>query len=217
MRSGHLYYAMACHNGLVLYPKPAVTFYQHLFVVPNPVLLTDHALTFANELAIIQQPNFLLKMARRGLHRMEFCISGAFPADQRDVWLMDELLNMDINTVRAWAKIAWEISQPFAQKALLFNYNISFLDSYFERICLFRLKAWPFACCICIKRVKRQIGASQIGFFSRSLHIKTSMIRTQVCGQTPLHHQAVDTVWECRWEQKIGVQYEDFALIQMCF
>jgi len=142
---------------------------------------------------------------------------------QRDVWADDELSqSMDINTLRAELIGMMEVfQQPFAAKGMLFNYNISFLDSIFEKILFVQLKRDPVTNVASVLEArKRQLG-SESDWYSFKIpeyqQLKDMDPVTQVCGQIHYINQAVDNgLKNVDESRKLVVQYEDFCINPEC-
>jgi hypothetical protein len=137
---------------------------------------------------------------------------------QRDVWSDDELrTSMDSATMLAeLAGIMSVFEKPFAAKGMLFNYNIPFLDSIFDKILFVQIKRDPVANVASVLDArKRQLG-SEVHWYS-FLIPEYEMLRDlsaveQAAGQVHFINRAVSAgIAQVAEERKLVVQYEDFC------
>jgi len=231
MRSGTtLFMQWLANNGLVAYPTNLLSrFYQApILGAKIQLLLTDPRFNFRDELGeFIQQTEYHSENGKTkgALAPNEFWYFWRrFLAEpQRDVWTDDELTqSMDINTLRAELIGMMEVfQQPFAAKGMLFNYNISFLDSIFEKILFVQLKRDPVTNVASVLEArKRQLG-SESDWYSFKIpeyqQLKDMDPVTQVCGQIHYINQAVDNgLKNVDESRKLVVQYEDFCINPEC-
>ncbi|WP_341327601.1 sulfotransferase [Methylotuvimicrobium sp. KM2] len=136
----------------------------------------------------------------------------------RDVWTNEELRqSLDVTAMKAELNGIMDVFQkPFAAKGMLFNYNIPFLDSIFEKVLFVQIKRDPIANVASVLEArKRQLG-SEAAWYSFKIpeykQLKYLDPITQASGQVHYINKAVDkgadSVDESR---KIIVQYEAFC------
>jgi len=150
MRSGTtLFMQWLANTGLFAYPTNLLSrFYQAPIVGAKiQLLLTDSRYNFRDELGeFAQQTGYNSENGKTkgALAPNEFWYFWRrFLAEtNRDVWTDEELRqNMDTQTMLAeLAGISSVFQKPFAAKAMLFNYNIPFLDSIIEKVLFVHIK-----------------------------------------------------------------------------
>ena len=155
MRSGTtLFMQWLANTGLIAYPTNLLSrFYQAPIIGAKiQLLLTDPRYNFRDELGeFTQQSEYKSENGKtKGvLAPNEFWYFWRrFLAEPgRDVWSDDELpKSMDTQTMLAeLAGMMNVFEKPFAAKGMLFNYNIPFLDSLFDKVVFVQIKRDPVA------------------------------------------------------------------------
>jgi hypothetical protein len=231
LRSGTtLFMQWLANTGLVAYPT---NFLSRFYTAPIigakiQLLLTDPRFNFRDELGEFgQQAEYFSENGKtKGvLAPNEFWYFWRrFLAEPgRDVWTDDQLRrSMDADTMLAEILGMMQVFQkPFAAKGMLFNYNISFLDSIFEQILFVQIKRDLVANVASVLDArKRQLG-SEKSWYSFIIpeydHLKNLDPVTQATGQVYYINQAVEqglaVVDESR---KLQVTYEDFCADPKC-
>lgn len=226
LRSGTtLFTQWLANTGLVAYPTNLLSrFYQAPIIGAKiQLLLTDPRYNFRDELGeFVQQAEYRSENGKtRGvLAPNEFWYFWRrFLAEPgRDVWTDDELRqSMDVRTMRAELAGMMEVFQkPFAAKGMLFNYNIPFLDSIFEKILFVQLRRDPVTnVASVIEARKRQFGSENVWYsfkIPEYEQLKDSDPVAQAAGQVHYIGKAVTEGLEKVDEsRKLIVQYEDFC------
>jgi len=137
---------------------------------------------------------------------------------QRDVWSDEELSHsMDIDMLRSELIGMMDVFQkPFAAKGMLFNYNIPFLRSIFEKVLFIQIKRDPVANVASILEArKRQLG-SEAKWYSFKIPeyelIKELEPVQQCAGQLFFINRAIEKGMEqLPPEKKMIVEYENFC------
>ena len=150
LRSGTtLFMQWLANTGLVSYPTNLVSrFYQAPIIGAKiQLLLTDPRFNFRDELGeFAQQSEYKSENGKTkgALAPNEFWhFWRRFLAEpSRDVWTDEELRqSMDVKTMKAELVGIMDVFQkPFAVKSMLFNYNIPFLDSIFDKVIFIQIK-----------------------------------------------------------------------------
>jgi hypothetical protein len=226
MRSGTtLFMQWLANIGLFAYPTNLLSrFYQAPIIGAKiQLLLTDPRFNFRDELGeFVQQVKYKSENGKtKGVlapNEFWYFWRRFLPNPARDVWTDDELLqSMDSRTMLAeLAGIMDVFGKPFAAKAMLFNYNIPFLDSIFEKVLFVQIKRDPIANVASVLEArKRQLG-SEAAWYSFKIpeyeQLKGLDPITQVAGQVHYINQAVDGGLERVAEpRQLTVQYEDFC------
>ncbi len=226
MRSGTtLFMQWLANTGLVAYPTNLLSrFYQAPIVGAKiQLLLTDPCYNFRNELGeFIQQSEYRSENGKTQgvLSPNEFWYFWRrfLPDPSRDVWRDEELrAGMDTRTLLAeLAGLMAVFQKPFAAKAMLFNYNIPFLDSLFDQALFIQLRRDPIANVASVLDArKRQLGSEAAWYSFKIPEFETLSTLdpiTQVAGQVQSIDRAVSaglaTVAE---ERKLVVDYETFC------
>ncbi|MFA5370491.1 MAG: sulfotransferase [Sideroxydans sp.] len=226
LRSGTtLFMQWLANTGLVAYPTNLLSrFYQAPIIGAKiQLLLTDPRFNFRDELGeFAQQAEYCSENGKtKGvLAPNEFWYFWRrFLAESgRDVWSDDELRqSMDIKTMRAELAGMMDVFQkPFAAKGLLFNYNIPFLDSIFDKVLFVQIKRDPVTNVASVLEArKRQLG-SEAAWYSFDIpeynELKGLDPIAQSAGQVQFINRAVTRGLEKVDEsRKLVVQYEDFC------
>ncbi|MBE0434973.1 MAG: sulfotransferase [Methylomicrobium sp.] len=226
IRSGTtLFMQWLVNTGLVAYPSNLLSrFYQApILGAKIQLLLTDPRFNFRDELGeFVQQAGYDSENGKTQgvLAPNEFWYFWRrFLAEpSRDVWSDEELEHcMDAATMKAELTGVMNVMQkPFAAKAMLFNYNIPFLDAIFDKALFVQIERDPVANAASILEArKRQLG-SEKAWYSFKIpeyeRLQNLAPVAQVAGQLHYINQAVTQgmagVAESR---KLRVQYEDFC------
>ncbi|WP_036300766.1 sulfotransferase [Methylomarinum vadi] len=226
LRSGTtLFMQWLANTGLVAYPTNLLSRFYHAPILGAKIqlLLTDPRYNFRDELNQFSQsiefksengktkgalaPNGFWYFWRRFLSEAE-----------RDVWTDDELLkNMDVETMKTELTGVMDVFQkPFSAKGMLFNYNIPFLNSIFDKILFIQIKRDPISNVASILEARtRQLGTEhqwysfKIPEYDQLKNLNPIM---QSSGQLHYINKAIDLgMSEVDDSRKLLVQYEDFC------
>jgi hypothetical protein len=226
MRSGTtLFMQWLANTGLVAYPTNLLSrFFQAPIIgAKMQLLLTDPRYNFRDELGeFSQQSEYKSENGKtKGvLAPNEFWYFWrSFLAEPgRDVWSDDELReSMDTQTMLAeLAGIMSVFEKPFAAKGMLFNYNIPFLDSIFDKIVFVQITRDPVANVASVLDARRRQLGNEDQWYSFKIpeyeKLKDLEPIVQVAGQVHCINRAVtrglSAVDESR---KLVVQYEEFC------
>jgi LPS sulfotransferase NodH len=140
------------------------------------------------------------------------------PAQDRDVWTDQELMNnMDYTRLVKELKGITEIMEkPFAAKAMLFNYNIPFLDKILDKVIFVHMKRDEAAnSASALDARKRQFG-SEKAWYSFIIPEYEALQNLdpvhQVVGQIRAINRAVEKGFKKVADfRKMTVQYEEFC------
>jgi LPS sulfotransferase NodH len=226
MRSGTtLFMQWLANTGLVAYPTNLLSrFYQAPIIGAKiQLLLTDPRFNFRDELGeFVQQAEYRSENGKtKGvLAPNEFWYFWRrFLAEPgRDVWTDKELRqSMDTRTMLAELAGMMQVFQkPFAAKGMLFNYNIAFLDSVFDKVLFVHVRRDPVANVASVLDArKRQFGSEEAWYSFRipeCEELKALDPITQVAGQVHYINRAVTRGLEGVAEaRKLVIQYEQFC------
>ncbi|RMH41580.1 MAG: hypothetical protein D6694_08765 [Gammaproteobacteria bacterium] len=124
---------------------------------------------------------------------------------------------MDVETLKAeLAGVMRVFEKPFAAKGMLFNYNIPFLDSIFDKVIFVRIKRDPLMNIQSVLYAReRQLG-NRDAWYSFDIPEKEELMKLspieQAAGQVACINRAIDQGLEyVADERKLAVQYEDFC------
>ena len=226
LRSGTtLFTQWLANTGLVAYPTNLLSrFYQAPIIGAKiQLLLTDPRFNFRDELGeFVQQVKYKSENGKtKGVlapNEFWYFWRRFLTNPARDVWTDDELLqSMDSCTMLAeLAGIMDVFAKPFAAKAMLFNYNIPFLDSIFEKVLFVQIKRDPIANVASVLEArKRQLG-SESEWYSFKIpeyeQLKGLDPVTQSAGQVHYIDHAVSTgLSRVPSGRKLTVEYERFC------
>lgn len=226
LRSGTtLFMQWLANTGLVAYPTNLLSrFYQAPIIGAKiQLLLADPRFNFRDELGeFAQQAEYRSENGKTQgvLAPNEFWYFWRrFLAEPgRDVWGDEELKqSMDTRTMLAELAGMMQVFQkPFAAKAMLFNYNIPFLDSVFDKVLFIQIKRDPDANVASVLDArKRQLGdvtawySFKIPEYQQLQNLEPEM---QAAGQVHYINEAVSRGLEKVDEsRKLFVQYEKFC------
>lgn len=226
LRSGTtLFTQWLANTGFVAYPTNLLSrFYQAPIIGAKiQLLLTDPRFNFRDELGeFVQQAEYRSENGKtKGvLAPNEFWYFWRrFLAEPgRDVWTDDELRqSMDTRTLLAELAGMMQVFQkPFAAKGMLFNYNIPFLDSVFDKVLFVHVRRDPVANVASVLDArKRQLGSEE-AWYSFKIpeyeELKTLDPVSQAAGQVYCINRAVSNgLAKVTESRKLVVHYEDFC------
>lgn len=226
LRSGTtLFMQWLANTGLVAYPTNLLSrFYQApILGAKIQQLLTDPRFNFRDELGeFSQQAEYKSENGKtKGVlapNEFWYFWRRFLAEPSRDVWMDAELHeSMDVATMKAELIGMMDVLQkPFAAKAMLFNYNIPFLNSIFDKALFIQLRRDEVTNVMSVLDArKRQLG-SESAWYSFKIpeyeKLKDLDPLTQSAGQ--IHHinravtSGMDKVDESR---KLVIQYEKFC------
>jgi hypothetical protein len=226
LRSGTtLFMQWLANLGFISYPSNLLSRFYRTPIIGAKIqlLLTDPRYSFRNELGEFEQsvgyasengktagvlaPNEFWYFWRRFL---------AEPA--RDVWADEELgQSMDTRTMRAELAGMMDVfKRPFAAKGMLFNYNIPFLDSVFDKALFIQIRRDPVSNVASVLEArKRQLG-SEAEWYSFRIpeyeELKDLDPVRQAAGQVYYINKAVSAgMSRVSEERKLVIDYEKFC------
>lgn len=226
LRSGTtLFTQWLANTGLVAYPTNLLSrFYQApILGAKIQLMLTDTRFNFRDELGeFAQRAEYTSENGKtKGVlapNEFWYFWRRFLPDPERDVWPDEELRRgFDSKTMLAeLAGVMKVFQKPFAAKGMLFNYNIPFLDSIFNKVLFVQLKRDPVANVASVLEArKRQLG-SEKAWYSFKIpeyeQLKDANPITQAAGQVHYINKAVaqgiSIVDESR---RLVVEYEEFC------
>lgn len=226
LRSGTtLFTQWLANTGLVAYPSNLLSrFYQAPIIGAKiQLLLTDPRYNFRDELGeFAQQAEYKSENGKTkgALAPNEFWYFWRrfLTEASRDVW-SDEELRQSMNTQTMLAELTGIMDvfqKPFLAKGMLFNYNIPFLDSVFDKVVFVQIKRDPVMNVASVLEARRRQLGSESEWYSFKIPeyetLKDLDPITQASGQVNYINRAVSTGLEKVAEQrKLVVQYEDFC------
>lgn len=150
LRSGTtLFMQWLANSGMVAYPTNLLSRFYRAPILGAQIqlLLTDPRYNFRDELGeLAEQISFDSENGKtKGVlapNEFWYFWRRFLPEVGRDVWTDEELRqSMDIGTLRAELAGMIDIfDKPFTAKGMLFNYNIRFLDSLFEKALFIQIR-----------------------------------------------------------------------------
>lgn len=226
MRSGTtLLTQWAANTGLFAYPTNLLSrFYQAPIIGAKiQLLLTDPRYNFRDELGeFAQQAEYRSENGKtKGVlapNEFWYFWRRFLTEPGRDVWTDDELRQgMDTRTMLAELAGMMEVfRKPFVAKGMLFNYNIPFLDSVFDKVVFVQIKRDPLTNVASVLEArKRQLGSDK-KWYSFKIpeyeELKDLDPVTQAAGQVHFIDKAVTQgLSKVDDARKLVVQYEDFC------
>lgn len=227
LRSGTtLFTQWLANTGLVAYPTNLLSRFYQAPILGSKIqlLLTDPRYNFRDELGeFSQQADYSSENGKTkgALAPNEFWYFWRrfLSEPSRDVWSDCELSRtMDVSTMLAELKGMMNVFQkPFAAKGMLFNYNIPFLNSIFDKIIFVQIRRNPVTNVESILQARsRQLG-SENAWYSFKIpeyeDLKSLSPVMQASGQVHFINKAVDEGMKSVQEhRKLIVDYEDFCL-----
>ncbi len=213
------------NTGIVSYPTNLLSRFYEAPIIGAKIqlMLTDPRYNFRDELGeFVQQSKYVSENGKTNgvLAPNEFWYFWrrflSVPA--RDVWSDDELRQtMDTATMLAeLAGIMDVFDKPFATKGLLFNNNIPFLNSIFDKVVFVQIKRDPIMNIQSVLGAReRQLGSRNAWYsfdISERQELKDLAPIEQVAGQIAYINRAVNKgLSEVSSSRKLSVQYEDFC------
>lgn len=227
LRSGTtLFTQWLANTGLVGYPTNLLSRFYHAPILGAKIqlLLTDPRFNFRDELGeFLQQAEFVSENGKtKGVlapNEFWYFWRRFLSEPSKDVWTDFELSkSMDVDTMVAEFKGMMSVFQkPFAAKGMLFNYNIPFLNSIFDKIIFVQIRRNPVTNVESILQARsRQLG-SESAWYSFKIpeyeDLKSLSPVMQASGQVHYINKAVDEGMKSVQEhRKLIVDYEDFCL-----
>lgn len=225
-RSGTtLFMQWLANLGEIAYPSNLLSrFFQAPIIGAKiQLLLTDPRYNFRDELGeFMRQSEYASENGKTkgALAPNEFWYFWRrfFSEAGRDVWTDEELhKTMDVVTMKAEVAGIMDVFQkPFATKGMLFNYNIPFLDSVFEKILFVQIKRDPLANIASILRARKRQFGNEATWYSFDIpeydQLKELDPISQSAGQVYYINKAVTCgMSEVDSSRKLVVEYEDFC------
>lgn len=226
LRSGTtLFMQWMANSGLVAYPTNLLSRFYQAPILGSKIqlMLTDPRFNYRDELGeFVQEAVYKSENGKtQGVlapNEFWYFWRRFLAVPNQDVWSDAELRqSMDVATMQAELNGIMDVFQkPFAAKGMLFNYNIPFLDSVFERVLFVQLAREPVANVASILQArKRQLG-SDSEWYSFKIpeyeQLKGVEPVAQAVRQLHFINKAVakglETVDESR---KLTIEYEDFC------
>ena len=213
------------NTGIFAYPTNLLSrFYQAPIIGAKiQLLLTDPRYNFRDELGeFVHQAEYISENGKtKGVlapNEFWYFWRRFLAEPERDVWADDELRQgMDTRTMLAELAGMMDVFQkPFTAKAMLFNYNIPFLDSIIAKVIFVQIRRDPVTNVASVLEArKRQLG-SENAWYSFKIteyeQLKGLDPIAQAAGQVHYINQAVTQGLEKVDEtRKLVVQYEDFC------
>jgi hypothetical protein len=225
-RSGTtLFMQWLASTGIAAYPTNLLSrFYQAPVIGAKiQLLLTDPRYNFRNELGeFVQQTDYTSENGKTigALSPNEFWYFWRrfLPDPVRDDWSDAELkCQMDIETLLAeLAGIMDVFQKPFAAKGMLFNYNIPFLDSIFDKALFVRISRDLVTNTESVLEARRRQLGRDDKWYSFKIpeydQLKGLEPIMQAAGQVSFINMAVDKgMAQVAIHRKLNVQYEKFC------
>lgn len=226
MRSGTtLFSQWLANTGLVSYPTNLLSRFYNAPILGAKIqlLLTDPRYNFRDELGeFSQQSEYTSENGKTkgALAPNEFWYFWRrfFSEKSRDVWTDEELGHtMDTDTMIAELIGVMDVFQkPFLAKGMLFNYNIPFLDSVFEKAIFVQLQREPITNVASVLDARlKQLGQIE-KWYSFKIPEYEQLIKLQpleqVSGQVYYINEAVKSgIKNVSLERKLVVDYEEFC------
>jgi len=226
LRSGTtLFMQWLAETGIVSYPTNLLSrFYKAPTIGAKiQLLLTDRRYNFRDELGEFLNESSLESengKTKGALAPNEFWYYWRqfLEEPSRDVWT-DEELHRTVQIRQMIASLAAMMdvfAKPFAAKGMLFNYNIKFLDSVFEKLILVRLKRDPVATVASVLRARERQYGHQNAWYSFEIPEKRELSAftplEQASGQISCINRALDRgLAKVDEHRKLTVEYEEFC------
>lgn len=226
LRSGTtLFMQWLANTDLVAYPTNLLSrFYQAPIIGAKiQLLLTDPRFNFRDELdEFVQQAEYLSENGKtKGVlapNEFWYFWRRFLAEPERDVWT-DEELKQSMDTRSMLAELAGTMQvfqKPFAAKGMLFNYNIPFLDSVFDKVLFVHVRRDPAANVASVLGARRRQLGSEAAWYSFRIpeyeQLKEFDPVTQAAGQVYYINRAVEKGLEqVADDRKLVVDYEAFC------
>lgn len=226
LRSGTtIFMQWLANTGLVAYPTNLLArFYQAPIIGAKiQLLLTDPRFNFRDELGgLVQQTEYRSENGKtKGVMAPNefWYFWRSFLADPgRDVWNDEELRHsMDTRTMLAELAGMMQVFQkPFAAKGMLFNYNIPFLDSIFDKVLFVYVRRDLVTNVASVLEARKRQRGSEASWYSFKIpeydELKSLNPVSQATGQVHYINKAIETgLKKVSASRKLVVEYEDFC------
>nr|VFJ62049.1 MAG: Sulfotransferase family protein [Candidatus Kentron sp. DK] len=226
LRSGTtLFMQWLANTGLVSYPTNLLSRFYGAPILGAKIqlLLTDPRFNFRDELGeFAWQLEYHSEngKTRGALAPNEFWYFWRrfFADPPRDIWT-DHELHQTMDTETMLAELCGMMNvfeKPFAAKGMLFNYNIPFLDSIFDKAIFVRIRRDPIANMASILEARKRQFGNEHTWYSFKIpeyeKLKGLDPVSQVAGQVYYIDKAVSRgLTEVEGSRKLVVRYEDFC------
>lgn len=226
LRSGTtLFMQWLANTGLVAYPTNLLSRFYSAPIIGAKIqlLLTDPRFNFRNELGeFVQQAEYRSENGKtQGVlapNEFWYFWRRFFADPSRDVWT-DEALGQSMDTRTMLAELAGIMQvfqKPFAAKGMLFNYNIPFLDSIFDKVLFVHVKRNPVTNVASVLEARRRQFGSDALWYSFKIpeyeELKSLDPITQATGQVYYINKAIEVGLEkVAASRKLVVEYEEFC------
>lgn len=226
MRSGTtLFMQWLANSGLFAYPTNLLSRFYHAPIIGAKIqlLLTDPRYSFRDELGDFQQSSDYQSengKTRGALAPNEFWYFWRrfLPESDRDVWTDDELRKgLDREAMLAELSGVIDVFQkPLAAKAMLFNYNIPYLDSIFEKALFVQIQRDPVSNVASVIDARKKQFGSVDKWYSFQIpeyeEIKNLDPVSQVAAQVHYMNRAVSQgIATVDASRRIVVRYEELC------
>lgn len=226
MRSGTtLFMQWLANTGVVAYPTNLLSRFYRAPIIGAKIqlLLTDPRYSFRDELSEFSQTVPFSSENGKTIGAMSpnefWYFWRRFLADPlRDVWSDDELRSsFDATTMLAELAGLMDVFQkPFAAKGILFNYNIPYLDSVFDKALFIHLKRDHVSNVASVLNARNRQFGNDSTWYSFKIPEYPALAKldpvNQVAGQIHYIQQAISQGLEnVDASRKIVVGYEDFC------
>ena len=225
-RSGTtLFLQWLANTGIFAYPTNLLSRFYRAPILGAKIqlILTDPSFNYRDELIEYIQPiNYISDNGKtKGIlapNEFWYFWRSFLPDQNRDVWTDQELMeNMDyIRLVKELNGITEIMEKPFAAKAMLFNYNIPFLDKILDKVIFIHMKRDEAAnAASALNARKRQFGSENAWYSFIIPEYETLQNLdpiNQVVGQIRAINRAVEKGFNKIADfRKMTVQYEEFC------
>lgn len=226
MRSGTtLFMQWLANTGLIAYPTNLLSRFYQAPIIGSKVqkLLTDPEYNYRDELGeFCQQAEYQSDNGKtKGVlapNEFWYFWRRFLSEPSRDVWSDEELRKtMDTDTMVAELSGVMDVFQkPFAAKGMLFNYNIPFLDSVFDKVLFVHIKRDPVANVASVLDARtRQLGDDSKWYSFKIAEyddLEALAPIEQAAGQVHYINRAIEKgLSHVDSSRKLTVQYEDFC------
>ena len=226
LRSGTtLFTQWLANTGIVAYPTNLLSrfFQAPILGAKLQLLLTDPRYNFRDELGeFVRQVDYFSENGKtKGVlapNEFWYFWRRFLANPSRDVWTDDELReSMDVQTMLSELAGMMDVfNKPFLAKGMLFNYNVPFLDSIFDKAVFVYMQREPASNVESIMSArKRQFGNTETWYSFRIPEyneLRNLGPCDQVAGQVYYINKAIQAGLEGVAEKKkLVIQYEEFC------
>jgi hypothetical protein len=211
--------------GLVAYPSNLLSRFYSAPILGAKIqlMLTDSRYNYRDELGeVLGQVNYQSENGKtKGLlapNEFWYFWRRFFAEPQRDAWSDDELRQtMEVETLRSELNGLMSVfGKPFAAKGMLFNYNIPFLDSVFEKILFIRIERDPVSNISSVLEARRRQMGDERSWYSFMIpeyeQLKDLDPIHQAAGQIHYINRALTAgMIQVDESRKMHISYEDFC------